>query len=402
VGDPAKLTPVLTPQRANVLVLALCQAIAATSLTVMATVSALAGQTLADDKSLATLPLALQQLAVMLGTFPASLLMKRVGRRAGFSFGAATGLLGGLLQTDAVFQADFPLFCLGNALVGVGAAFALFYRFAATDTADLAFKSKALSLVMAGGVLAAVCGPALARWSNGWFQPVAFAGAFLAIALLQGLAGLLVQLIRIPRPGAEERSAGGRPLAAIVRQPSFAVAALAGNVGYGVMTLVMTTTPLAMIDCSYSFGDAAFVIQWHALGMFLPSFFTGHLIARFGVLRIMLAGAGLLAACAGVNLSGTAIWQFWAGLVLLGTGWNFLFIGASSLLTESYRPEERAKTQAANDFLVFGMVTLASFASGALHNLYGWQAVNAGVLLPVALAAGAIIWLSRHRRPALA
>jgi hypothetical protein len=221
----------------------------------MATVSALAGQELAVDKGLATLPIALQQLAVMLTTFPASMLMKRLGRRSGFTTGSLVGMSGGLLQAHAIFAGDFALFCLGNALVGVANGFTLFYRFAAIDAADAAFKSKAISLVMGGGVAAGICGPLIARWSHDWFQPVAFAGAFIAIALLQTLAGLLVQFIRIPRPTLEERRSAGRPLSTIMRQPVFVTAALGGMIGYGVMSLVMTTTPLAMIDCSYSFGE---------------------------------------------------------------------------------------------------------------------------------------------------
>ena len=393
---------ILTPQRRNVLVLALCQATVMTSLTIMATVSALTGQELADDKALATLPLGLQQVGVMLATFPASLLMRHLGRRAGFTIGAAFGVTGGLMQAIAVFHLNFWLFCLGNGLVGVANGFSLFYRFAATDTSDAAFKSKAISLVMAGGVAGAVLGPLLAKWSHDWFAPVFFAGSFLAIAVLQGLGGLLVQFVRIPRPTEEERSVSGRPLLEVARQPVFLVAVTGGMIGYGVMSLVMTTTPLAMVDCGYSFADSAFVIQWHALGMFVPSFFTGHLIARFGVLKIMLAGAGLLAGCVCLNLSGIAIWQFWSGLVLLGLGWNFLYIGGSSLLTEAYLPEERAKTQATNDFLVFGMVTIASFASGALHHAFGWQAVNLGVIAPVAVTGGATVWLLLRRRPATA
>lgn len=194
----------------------------------------------------------------------------------------------------------------------------------------------------------------------------------------------------------------GRPLLEIVRQPVFLVAAAGGMIGYGVMSLVMTATPLAMIECGFSFSDAAFVIQWHALGMFLPSFFTGHLIQRFGVLRVMMTGAGLFAACLAINLTGTHFLQFWSALILLGLGWNFLYVGGSTLLTEAYLPEERAKTQAVNDFLVFGMVTIASFASGALHHTYGWAAVNLGVILPVVVAAGMIGWLLLRRRPATA
>ncbi len=393
---------VLTPPRRNVLVLALCQSMAMTGMTIMATVSALAGEQLADDKALATLPLGLQQIGVMMATFPASLLMRRIGRRAGFSIGALIGISGALIQCSAIFHLQFWVFCIGNMMVGMANGFALFYRFAATDTADAAFKSKAISLVMAGGVVAAVLGPQLAKWSHDWFAPITFAGSFVAIAAMQALAGILVQFVRIPRPSAQERSMSGRPLLEIVRQPVFLVAAAGGMIGYGVMSLVMTATPLAMIECGFSFSDAAFVIQWHALGMFVPSFFTGHLIQRFGVLRVMMTGAGLFVACLAINLTGTHFLQFWSALILLGLGWNFLYIGGSTLLTEAYLPEERAKTQAVNDFLVFGMVTIASFASGALHHTYGWTAVNLGVILPVVVAAGMIGWLLLRRRPATA
>ena len=388
----------MSPARRNVLVLAFCQAAAMTSISMMATVSALAGQQLAADKSMATWPIGLQQLTVMLTTFPASLLMRRIGRRAGFTIGSSVGITGGALQCYAVFHFDFVLFCIGNALVGVANGFALFYRFAAADMADAAFKSKAISLVMAGGVGAAIAGPELAKWSHDWFLPAQFAGSFLAIALLQALGGLLVQFVRIPKPSVEERRDSGRPLSAIVRQPVFIVAVLGGMVGYGVMSLVMTATPLAMVDCSFSFPLTAFVIQWHVLGMFVPSFFTGHLIVRHGVLKVMLTGTVLLAFCVAINLSGIALWNFWSALVLLGLGWNFLYIGASTLLTEAYLPAERAKTQAVNDFLVFSVVTVASFSSGALHHHYGWGAVNLGVVLPVMVAASAILWLLLRRR----
>ena len=297
---------ILTPQRRNVLVLAFCQAMTMTSMTMMVTVSSLVGQELADDKAFATWPLGLQQIGVMMATFPASLLMRRFGRRTGFSIGACVGIIGGLIQAYAVFHFNFWLFCFGNGLMGVANGFSLFYRFAATDTADAAFKSKAISLVMAGGVMAALLGPQLAKWSHDWFAPVFFAGTFLAISALQGLGGLLVQFVRIPRPSEQERSRSGRPLLEIVRQPVFLVAVTGGMIGYGVMSLVMTATPLAMVECGYSFSDSAFVIQWHVLGMFVPSFFTGHLIARFGVLKIMLTGAFLFAGCVAFNLIGIA------------------------------------------------------------------------------------------------
>jgi len=392
----------LTPARRNVLVLAICQAVAMTSISMMATVSALAGQQLATDKALATLPIALQQLTVMLTTFPASYIMRHFGRRAGFSIGAIVGMIGGSIQCYAVFQFDFPLFCLGNALVGVANGFALFFRFAAADTADMAFKSKAISLVLAGGVLAAFVGPQLAKWTHDWFQPVQFAGSFIGIAALQALNCVLVQFVRIPRPSAEERRLPGRPLGVIMRQPVFIVAALGGMIGYGSMSLVMTATPLAMVGCGFAFASAATIIQWHVLGMFTPSFFTGHLISRYGALRVMLTGSFALLACVAINLSGTAFWNFWAALVLLGMGWNFLYIGASSLLHEAHRPEERAKTQALNDFIIFSLVTAASFSSGALNHRFGWSSVNLGVILPVLIAAGAIVWLMQRRRAVVA
>ena len=387
--------------RRNVLILALCQALAMTSTSLMVTVAALVGQMLALDKTLATLPIAVQFTATMATTIPASLLMKRIGRRAGFSVGALLGAAGAGLAVAAIFAGSFVAFCLAGAGIGAALGFAMFYRFAAADAADSAFRGKAISLVLTGGVVAAVAGPQLARWSRDLFQPALFAGCFAVIAGLWLAALLLLQLVDIPRPGDYERRAGGRPLAAIVRQPAFAVAALGAMIGYGVMSLVMTVTPLAMVGHAHEFDDAAFVIQWHALGMYAPSFLTGHLIARFGVLNVLAAGVALIGACVAVNLSGTGLMQFWAALILLGLGWNFLFIGSTTLLTETYRPEERAKTQALNDFLVFGTVAMSSFASGAVHHHFGWTAVNLAVIAPISAVLLAVLWL-RRRRAALA
>jgi len=387
--------------RRNVLILALCQALAMTSTSLMVTVAALVGQMLAADKTLATLPIGVQFTATMATVIPASLLMKRIGRRAGFSVGALLGAAGAGLAIAAIFAGSFVVFCLAGAAVGAALGFAMFYRFAAADAADPAFRGKAISLVLTGGVVAAVAGPQLARWSRDLFQPALFAGCFVAIAGLWLAALLLLQLVDIPRPSELERRAGGRPLAAIVRQPAFVVAALGAMIGYGVMSLVMTVTPLAMIGHAHEFDDAAFVIQWHVLGMYAPSFVTGHLIARVGVLNVLAAGVALIGACVAVNLSGTGVMQFWAALTLLGLGWNFLFIGSTTLLTETYRPEERAKTQALNDFLVFGTVAMSSFASGAVHNHFGWSAVNLAVIAPISAVLIAVLWL-RRRRAALA
>lgn len=381
----------------NLIVLALCQALAMSGNAVVMTVSALAGYMLAVDKSLATLPLALQFTATMAATIPASLLMKRIGRRAGFSLGVLFAVAGGAVSSYAIFAANFPLFCLGAALQGMFNGFALFYRFAAVDTASDGFRGKAISWVVAGGVLAAFAGPELAKWSRGWFEPTVFAGCYAAIVGLALAALLLLRLLDIPRPAPEERRNGGRPLGTIMRQPAFVVAVLGGMIGYGVMSLVMTATPLAMRAHALNFGDTALVIQWHILAMFAPGFVTGHLIDRFGVLNVMLAGAALAIGCVVVNLSGVGILQFWVALVLLGVGWNFLFVGSTTLLTECYTPAEKAKTQAINDFLVFGAVALCSFSSGALQYGFGWQAVNLGVVAPLMVTATATLWL-KHRR----
>jgi predicted MFS family arabinose efflux permease len=250
---------------------------------------------------------------------------------------------------------------------------------------------------MAGGVLSAIAGPELAKWSAGLLAPITFAGCFAAIAALHVVALLLLQATRIPAPTALERRESGRPLRQIARQPVFIVAVFGGMIGYAVMALVMTATPLAMVACGFAFPDAAFVIQWHALGMFAPSFFTGRLIARFGVLNIMAIGAVLMLACIGVNLTGVTMLQFWSGLVLLGLGWKFLFIGATTLLTEAYAPAERAKSQALNDFLVFSAVAAAAFFSGAVQGRLGWDGVNLAAIAPVAAALAAIVWLRARR-----
>lgn len=362
--------------------------------------AALVGHALATDKAFATVPLAAQQLAVMLTTFPASLLMKRIGRRAGFSVGAGFGIVGTVIATWAVFQGSFSLFVAGAALNGIYNGFALFYRFAAVDGANEAWKAKAISYVMAGGVLAAIVGPELAKLTKDLFAPVIFAGSFASLTVVAILALVLLQFLDIPMPSEAERRGAQRPLPEIMRQPVFIVAALGAMIGYGAMSFVMTATPLAMVACEHSFASAAFVIQWHVVAMFAPSFFTGQIIKRFGVLQVMTTGALLNAVCILVNLSGTAVWQFWIALVLLGLGWNFLFVGGTTLLTEAYRPTERAKVQAVNDFLVFGTVTMTSFSSGLAHHNWGWITINLSVVPFLAVIATAAIWLARRRQMA--
>jgi MFS family permease len=380
----------------NVLLLAACQAMLMTGGSLLIATSALVGYRLAPDKALATLPLAMQMLASMLTTIPASLLMQRIGRRAGFLLGSSIGIAGAVLATYAIVTGSFALFVLGAALSGMFAGFGNYYRFAAADVATDDYRSTAISYVMAGGVIAAFVGPNLAHWTSAWLN-APFAGSYLA------LAGILVlsfgtQLFLEIRQPARETHGSGRALGSIARQPVFIVAAIGGMLGYGIMALVMTATPLAMHDHHYAFGDTAFVIEWHVLGMFAPSFFTGHLIRRFGVLHVMLVGGLLSAVCIGINLTGNSLTHFWLALFLLGVGWNFTFIGATTLLTETYAPEEKAKTQALNDFLVFSTVTLSVLSAGSLQHHLGWRAVNYGVMPLIAVTVLAVTWLLLRRR----
>jgi MFS family permease len=386
--------------RRNVLLLALCQALAMMGTNIQFLTASLVGDMLlVNHKALATLPISLQMTGAMLATIPASLLMARIGRRLGFTLGAIFGAIGAATSTAAIFAGSFPLFCLGTMLAGLYQGFAIFYRFAAADTADAAFRPKAVSLVMAGGVLAALFGPETAKWSRAFFEPVLFAGCYAVIVCLCLATMVLLQFVRIPRPAAVSLT-GGQSLRRIFRRPAFLAAASSAMIAYAVMNFVMTATPLAVTGCGLAFGDAAFVIQWHVLGMYAPSFFTGHLIARFGHARVMLTGIGLLALALATNLSGISLFHFWLALLCLGVGWNFLFVGATALLTTAHSPQERAKVQAANDFLVFGMVSVGSFTSGAVIGHFGWTWVNLAPL-PLLLVAACIV-LAWRRRPAAA
>jgi MFS family permease len=396
-GDSAK--PTQTHSWRNVILLALCQALFMTATSGMIVAVALVGFSLSDNKSLATLPIFLQFVAIMATTAPASLLMQRIGRRDGFTVGAVFGLVGALVCAMGLFEASFALVCLGHFLVGIFNGFAQFYRFAAADAASEAQKPRAISLVMAGGVVASV-GPILASQFKDWFAPVDFAGIYIWIACLYVATLVILRFVTIPRPSLEERSARGRPLLAIMRQPVFFVAVLAALVGYATMSMVMTSIPLAMKVCGLSFFDTAQVIQWHVFGMFAPSFVTGHLIRRFGVRNIMLAGAAIEALCVVANVIDTTLANFWIGGILLGIGWNFLFVGGTTLVTSAYTPAEKAKTQAANDFLVFSCVAAASLVSGVLHEAIGFTLMNYAVLPLLAITVVAIFALGRHYRDA--
>jgi MFS family permease len=381
------------PARRIVFLLALCQALAMTGNSILGTTAAIVGNLLTADKALSTLPVALQMTGTMLATVPAALLMARIGRRGGFWTGAAIGVAGAAIATLAIFADSFTMFCAGTMLIGANTGFVQQYRFAASEAADDAFRSKAISLVLAGGVVSGLFGPETAKWSRDLFAPVMFAGCYAIIAALYLASAVLLCLIRLPKPSAPALRRGGRPLVEIATQPIFVVAAVAGMVGYGVMSALMTVTPIAMLGCGFAFVDAAFVIQWHSLGMYLPSFITGHLISRLGVTTILLVGAGLLLVCCGTNLMGVAELNFWSALVLLGIGWNFLFVGATTLLTRAYDAHEKAKVQALNDFLIFGTVALSSFSSGALLTGFGWSMVQLAVLPFVVIATTAVLWL---------
>ncbi|MGQ3069210.1 MAG: MFS transporter [Brevundimonas sp.] len=376
----------------NVIVLAACQALANSTMSIQIALGGLVGAMLAEDKSLATLPVAMVICGTAVGTIPASLLMGRIGRRAGFMVGGAFGIFGSILSCLGIYLGSFPLFAGSLGLFGIFSSFAQYYRFAAADVAPDDFKAKAISLVMAGGVVAGFLGPEITKHTRELLMPYLFQGSFVAAGILCALSVLIQQFIDIPRPPPAGRGQGGRPLSAIVRQPVFLVAVLSGAIGYAVMSLVMTATPLAMVGCGLSYDQSATVIQFHVIAMFGPSFFTGHLIRRFGVLRVIAAGGVLNLICVAVALAGLDFANFLVALVLLGLGWNFMFVGGTALLTEAYRPQERAKTQAANDFTVFAITAVASLSSGKILFGGGWNAVTLTALPLLAIALAAALW----------
>lgn len=363
-----------------------------TGTSMVLTVTALAGEALAPGSGLATLPISLQFVVTMLTTMPASFLMRRLGRRAGFQVGAAVGMAGGVVNVFALGAGHFGAFCVGSALIGVLNGFAIYYRFAAADCADEEHRSRAISLVLAGGVIAAFSGPNLARLTVDALNTT-FAGSFAALALIQVTTMTLLIFVNIPGLSAEERRDQGRPFGEIFRMPAVPVAILAGVAGYSSMTLVMTSTPLAMQGTGHPFDSTAFVIQWHVFAMFAPAFVTGHLIKRIGVLAVIATGAFLNVLCVAVNLLGQDIWQYTAALMALGVGWNFMFIGGTSLLTGAITRSEQAKVQGVNDFLVFGSVAFAALSGGFLHQNLGWGMVNLALLPGISLSLIATLWL---------
>jgi MFS family permease len=386
--------------RRNVAVLSGCQGLLLINNSILVTVNALAGYALAPNKAIATLPVTMYFVGSAISTIPMSFLMKRFGRRAGFTVGALCAVVGSLLCAAAVYTKNFWMLCGGVLVLGIYFAAGQYYRFAAADAAHADFKSKAISLVLAGGIAGGFIGPETSKLTVDLVAGTRFVGPYVSLVFYALLAVLLLHWLHIPRLTEAERKAEGRPLAVIARQPAFVVALVCATVSYGVMNLLMAATPLAMLACQHPFSDAAFVIQWHVVGMFAPSFFTGSLIHRFGLTRVMLTGVVLNLVCVAIAVSGVDVMHFWLSMLLLGVGWNFLFVGATSLLTESHTAAERAKVQGVNDAAIFVTLVASSLASGALFSFQGWQAMNF-YAVPVLLLAGAgIFWLASGRRSA--
>src|SRR3984893_18439570 len=357
------------------------------------------GATLAPDISLATVPLSMYVVGLAAGTLPTGAISRAYGRRVAFIIGTGCGVLTGLLGAFAILHSSFPLFCGATFLGGLYGAVSQSYRFAAADGASAAYRPKAVSWVMAGGVFAGVLGPQLVQWTMDIWPPYLFAFSFVVQAIVALVAMAVLAGVDAPKPAPADMH-GGRPLFQIARQPRFIAAALCGVVSYPMMNLVMTSAPLAMKMCGLTVSDSNFGIQWHIVAMYGPSFFTGTLISRFGAPRIVAFGLLLEATGATIGLSGITAMHFWATLIVLGVGWNFSFVGASALVLETHRPAERNKVQAFNDFLVFGMMAVGSFSSGQLLANYGWSAVNMVVFPPVVLGLAVLAVASFARRRA--
>jgi MFS family permease len=383
----------------NALVLAAAQALAGGNTTVIVATGGIAGSMLAPDSVLATLPISVMAVGMWIGTLPVGMLAKAVGRRFALQVGSAFGAVAGGLSCVAMLSGSFFLLLVGALCGGLYAAAHQSYRFAAADTASTHFRAKAIAWVLAGGVCSAVIGPQLVILTKDLWPTYLFAGTFLAQSACAIAAGAVLTLLRMPRPRVAQPFADGRPLVEIIGKPQFIVAVACGVASYVVMNLMMTAAPLAMVICRHSVGEAALGIQWHVIGMYAPSFFTGALIARFGLRAMMASGLILIAAAAAIGSLGIALWNFWLALALLGVGWNFAFISATTLVTECHGPRERNKVQAFNDFLVFGSTAIGSFSSGALLTRYGWTAVNDVVFPVVVVAAVLLVWGTLARRP---
>jgi MFS family permease len=383
----------------NAVVLAGAQAFGGANASIAISLGGLGGfYLLGDDKSLATLPVTAFLFGTALGTIPAAALARRVGRRSAYIMGSVLSMVSGAVAAGAFFQASFWLFCLGMIISGSTNAFVQQYRFAAADTASPQMRPKVISWVLVGGIIAGIIGPQTAIHTKDLFAPIPFAGAFFAQIGLAIIALVILTQLRVPVQNFQRSRSSGRPLRQILLQPRFMVAVSCAIGSYSIMSLVMTAAPLAMVAVNHSQADAAWGIQWHVMAMFAPSLITGDLIVRYGAERIVAIGIVLLAGCGLLALSGLSLANFWGALILLGVGWNFGFIGATAMVTETYEPEERAKVQAANDFLIFGFVAVASLSSGGILNIFGWEAVNYVTFPMMAVCLALLSWWYLNRR----
>ncbi|MCF2859098.1 MFS transporter [Pseudoalteromonas sp. SMS1] len=381
----------------NVFLLSCCQGLMTTGNILLVTISALVGQMLSPTTTLTTLPIAMQMLGLLLTTVPASLVMAKTGRKLGFSLGNVIGTLGAVIGFFALSHSHFYLFCVATFMIGVGIGFATLYRFAAIEASDK--PAQAISMIMASGVIAAVLGPNLAVWVNHHFPAINFANSFLALTCAYMIALCLLQLVTFNEVSSKHSETAPRAIKQIISQPQFIVAALIGMISYSVMNLLMTATPLAMHRHGFDLAESALVIEWHVLGMFLPSFITGKLVERYSAVNITIVGCLFMLACVVTNLLGVGHWYFMIALFLLGVGWNFMFISATALVSQTYEPHERAKTQAANEFFVFSTVVVSSLFAGWLESEIGWQRLNVWSVPIVCIALGAAVWFKYSSPP---
>jgi predicted MFS family arabinose efflux permease len=395
-NDATRPAPAMASRDADILRLAVAQALGGANSAVVFAIGAIVGNMLAPSKALSTLPISVFVVGMAACTLPAGIIARHHGRRAAFLTGTGCGVLAGLLAALAVVLGSFRLFCAATLFGGAYAAVVLSFRFAAADCVPPERRARALSAVMAGGVFAGVIGPQLVTYTMDLWQPYQFAATFLAQAAVAALSAFVLFGVRISTPTAAE-VAGGRPLAEILRQPRFLTAVICGVVSYTLMNFVMTAAPLAMRLCGLPQASSNLGLQWHIIAMFAPSFFTGRLIARVGATRVVAAGFALTSASIAIGLMGVDVAHFWLSLILLGLGWNFGFVGASALVLECHRPEERTRVQSLNDFIVFGTMALGSFASGGLLTTYGWNTVLWVSFLPLAVAATALVTTAKFR-----
>lgn len=384
--------------RRNAIFLALGQAIGGATAVVVFSSAGLIGQVISSDPSLATAPVTAFILGIAFATMPASMLMRRIGRRGAYFVGSLIGIIGILIAALAIYIEHFPLFIFGTGTTGIFWAFLQSYRFAATDIASPSFKDKAISWVMVGGVASAIIGPQTVIWTQDLFVSHYYLGSYLAAAILIAIQCIFVTRVRIPKPVFNENDEAGRPLTEVAKNPVFIVSVLCGAITYATMAFMMTASPLAMVGCGHSHQLSALGIQWHVLAMYVPSFITGHLLTRFGKVPIITLGLIALVVAALIGTSGITIYHFWIALIFLGVGWNFGFIGSTAMVTDSYRPAERNLVQGFNDFVVFGVNALASLSAGVIYFMYGWSAITIVMLPMITIGVLALVWLTWVQR----